>query len=169
MFPVYVDEYPDEGNLLRFAEVAYVRYLTPDSDLHGILCLTAQCRITCDDGCGELGPEITEHEDKWNFEDLVTREELERTGERGMLRELPDMCRVVGQKVLGSVIKVIEVAASFRAGQKEKVALERDSSQMIGKTVKLRTERTRMRLAVQVAKVRNKDSTEQVEDLKGVV
>lgn len=67
-FLVYVAGYRDEGTLLRFAELAYERYLTPSTGLHGNPNLAAQRRIMCDDRCGELKPDIPGVDEEWFLE-----------------------------------------------------------------------------------------------------
>lgn len=58
MCPVYVDEYRYGRTWLRFAKVAFERYLTLGTDLHGIPSLATQRRNMSDHGCRESSPRI---------------------------------------------------------------------------------------------------------------
>lgn len=113
-FPVSADNYRVEGPSLRFAEVAYERYLMPSTDLHGITSLAAHCRIVCADGYEGPGLETAGEEDERNFEGLVIVKELKRTGVRGRLREVEYACRAKGQMASSSMVGVIEIAPSVR-------------------------------------------------------
>lgn len=86
-----------------------------------------------------MAPEIPGNEDKWDFEGLVTVEEVERTGVRGKLRVVQHACRAEVCKVPSSVIEVLEIATSVGVARKEEAALERSNAQNIGDLGKMRT------------------------------
>lgn len=169
VFPLYVDEYRDDGTLLRFAKVGRERYLTSDTDQHGIPNFVIQRRILCVDGCTTIGLNISGDEEEWDFEELVTAKKLERTCMRGNVHEVQDACLAKGWKVPSFVVKIIEVSAIVGAARKEKVALERSGAKLIGDMGKMHTKLDKATLAVQADKVRERTLRAKVGSLKGFI
>lgn len=92
MFLVYTDEYRDGVTSLRFAEVAYGRYLPSGNDRHRTPNLAPQRCNMFENRCSVLSLEVLENEDEWHFKGLVLLKELERTGVCGKLCEAQNVC-----------------------------------------------------------------------------
>lgn len=72
----YLEKFREKRMSLRFAEVAFERYLVSGTDLYDIPNLVNQRRIMDDEVGEDAVPEVTVDEGDWDFEGLVTAEKF---------------------------------------------------------------------------------------------
>lgn len=127
----YVADFLDDGMSLQFAEVAHECYLTSCTDLHEVPCLKKERHIVAERRDDEVGPGLKTEEGDWDFDSLVTIDEMERTGVREKLCDVQDACRAENMSVPTTVVKVTDLVAHVVSVRKQKAALERSNSHVL--------------------------------------
>lgn len=132
--------YLPDGMLLRFAKIAYKRYLSLATDLHAPPSLGEKRRLGAEKGDEENVLDVTDEMGGRDSKGLLTAEELDRAGVQRKLRAVQDACRTERMKLPVSVIEFLDLGSEMVVIRKKWASLAQVIAQMIEDVRRLREE-----------------------------
>lgn len=108
----YVSEFSDAGMSRKFAEAVWKRYNAGNVDLHEVPSLEEQYTFVQNvsaESTSELPEEVIAEEVDWDFEGMVSSEQVATSGVRGKLGEGQCACGDDGEVVPTAIVNVVEL------------------------------------------------------------
>lgn len=146
--PCYVGKFHAARMSRGFAKVVWARYKADGTDLCEVTSLTKQrtfVRSRETEPASKVPEKTCDDENSWDYESIVTAEDVASSCCRGKLRDVRRVCEDGGEAALTTIVEVVEFACEVTEAMRRNATLSSRSTEMEHELVEARAVKITMR------------------------